>query len=75
MQLSQLELGDVGVVTALPMDRNLCDRLCSLGLNRACRVTVMRKGWKLSPMMLRVGGTVLAVRQSEAQCIGVEKLI
>ncbi|WP_410499398.1 ferrous iron transport protein A [Chitinibacter sp. S2-10] len=74
MNLAQLALQDSARVAALNLPPDLTQRLAALGLRIDSEVTVLRRGWLVGPLQLRVGGTELMLRRDAAQKIEITPL-
>lgn len=62
------------IVTATATDsRELQSRLYALGLYPGVEVTVLRFAPVGDPMQIRIGGTLLSIRKSEARHVTVEE--
>lgn len=71
--LSEMDAGESGVVKKIDADRELKQRLFSLGLHKESRLKVKATSLAKSTMEIEVGSTLLALRFDEAKCIRVEK--
>jgi Fe2+ transport system protein FeoA len=74
MKLSQLAVGQRGVIADLVGDSALIQRLLELGLTDGETVEVVRFAPLGDPMEIRVRGYYLSLRRVEAQAIELETL-
>ncbi|MBI1291969.1 hypothetical protein GC173_12125 [bacterium] len=72
MKLSQMAIGQKGLITDLQGDSALIQRLLELGLTDGETVEVVRFAPLGDPMEIRVRGYYLSLRRVEANAIVVE---
>jgi len=73
ISLSQAKTGDSCLVMAIdPQPAGLRTRLYSLGIIPGSQVIVLRLAPLGDPIQLRVGGSFISIRKSEARAISVE---
>jgi Fe2+ transport system protein FeoA len=60
----------VGFLGPLP----IIERLQELGLHKGDEITFVGRAPMRGPLLLRLGATVLALRQEEAQCLQIQVL-
>jgi len=71
--LSQMNPLDKGIITHIDADGELKQRLFSFGLRKGSIIKVKATSIAKSTMEVEVGSTLMALRYSEAERIGVEK--
>jgi Fe2+ transport system protein FeoA len=74
MLLCELRIGQSAKVTALNNSEEIKERLNNIGLTKGVVVTLVRIAPLGDPMEIKVRGFYLALRNSEAEKIEVEKL-
>ena len=72
--LSELELGERGIVTRFCMAPQVAEHLMNLGFIPGLEVTVARSGPGGDPRVYRVDGTEVALRRDLSRCIFVRPL-
>jgi ferrous iron transport protein A len=70
--LNDLEPGSGGLVTHITGPEKMCQRLMDLGLIEGARVEALCRAPLGDPILVRVLGTVIALRRNEAATIEVE---
>jgi len=71
--LSQMNPLEKGIITHIDADAELKQRLFSFGLRKGSMIKVKATSIAKSTMEVEVGSTLMALRYSEAERIGVEK--
>jgi ferrous iron transport protein A len=74
MLLTDLNRGQKGIVKRVVADSELKQRLFSFGLVRGAEVELVDCGLKKSTVEIKVGNTLLALREGEARSIEVEEI-
>ncbi len=71
--LSQMNPLEKGIIISIDADGELKQRLFSFGLRKGSMIKVKATSIAKSTMEVEVGSTLMALRYSEAERIGVEK--
>ncbi|HLB32632.1 MAG TPA: FeoA family protein [Chthoniobacterales bacterium] len=66
LPLSQLQLGECGIVRQLPEKQVLASRLREMGLLKGTEVTLMRRAPMGDPLEIRLRGYSLSLRNVDA---------
>lgn len=69
--LSDMHIGDSGIVESLQGRGNIQHRLVDMGVVKGTRITVVKKAPLGDPMEVKVKGCALALRMNEAAMIRV----
>lgn len=69
--LSDMHIGDSGIVESLQGRGNIPHRLVDMGVVKGTRITVVKKAPLGDPMEVKVKGCALALRMNEAAMIRV----
>ena len=69
--LSDMQVGDSGIVEALQGRGNIQHRLVDMGVVKGTRITVVKKAPLGDPIEVKVKGCALALRMNEAAMISV----
>ena len=69
--LSDMQVGDSGLVEALQGRGNIQHRLVDMGVVKGTRITVVKKAPLGDPIEVKVKGCALALRMNEAAMIRV----
>lgn len=69
--LSDMQVGDSGIVEALQGRGNIQHRLVDMGVVKGTRITVVKKAPLGDPIEVKVKGCALALRMNEAAMIRV----
>ena len=69
--LSDMQVGDSGIVEALQGRGNIQHRLFDMGVVKGTRITVVKKAPLGDPIEVKVKGCALALRMNEAAMISV----
>ena len=75
MSICDLKPGCTGVVTALRVEGAIRRRLLDMGLLRNTRITVDRTAPMGGPVWIRLNGTQIALRRTEASAILVRQIV
>lgn len=69
--LSQLPVGESGIIHSIPTGRTGLTRLRELGLTPGAKVTMIRRALLGDPIEISVRGSRLAMRSQEAAAISI----
>ena len=69
--LSNLASGSTATVESIALDARLSGRFAALGIHDGASVSLIRRAIFGCPLHLRVGGSEVAIRRSEARRISV----
>jgi Fe2+ transport system protein FeoA len=72
--LSDLALGESGILEDFDMPQTIAEHLMNLGLVPGLEILVARSGPGGNPRVYRVDGTEVALRRDLSRCIGVRPL-
>ena len=75
MSICDLNPGSTGIVTAVRAEGAIRRRLLDMGLLRNTRITVDRTAPMGGPVWIRLNGTQIALRRTEAAAILVERIV
>lgn len=73
MKMSELKPGDRATITAVDANGEIAQRLVDMGLIKGTQFKVLRKAPLGDPLEIKMGGFLLALRLTEAECVTVEK--
>ena len=73
MTLSEMNAGEMAIVTLIEADGELKQRLFSFGLRKGSHLKIKATSIAKSTMEIEEGSTLLALRFEEAKHIGVQK--
>lgn len=74
MNLRNMQSGQSGIISSVKINGPLGQRLREMGLMRGAKITVAGRAPLYDPVMLRLSGHTLALRNSEADYIEVEEI-
>ncbi len=69
--LSNLASGTTGTVESIDLDARLSGRFAALGIHDGASVRLVRRALFGCPLHLRVGGSEVAIRRTEARRISI----
>jgi Fe2+ transport system protein FeoA len=73
MKLSELEIGDRGVISSIRASRKLKERFLSFGIARGIELEVAQFSPDRKIIEIVIDNTAIAIRRDEAQTIEVER--
>lgn len=74
MVLSEMKMGDKGIIKKLEVEENIKRRLLDLGLIEGTLIKCVLKSPFGDPLAYLVRGTVVAIRKEDGKNVGVELL-
>lgn len=72
MKLSELKIGDTGIIVNIGCEKPLKTRLSHLGLNEGVKIKILRVAPLSDPIEIEVMGFNLAIRRRTAENIEVK---
>lgn len=74
MKTQSLQLNLLGSVIGMKGDSDIISRLFDLGIYKGVSIEVLGKAPFGGPYLVKAGMTLLALRESEAQCLIIQKI-
>ena len=72
MKLSQMDIGQVGIVCSIQINENYKNRLTILGLTQGVKITIIRKALFNGPIQIKLRDFYLAISKNIADKIIVQ---
>ncbi len=73
LRLRELKKGDIAIVDRVTAEKNLGKRIRDLGIIKGAKIQIIGEAPLYDPVAIKVGDTVLTLRNNEADYIFVTK--